>query len=354
MEKEKLEKFFLDRFRLKIKSVQQLGKGVYGKALLIELEDGKRMVLKTMGLGGFGHDHFSDIAQVFIWQNSAFNALPKHVKSYDVVGITEKGECVSVGDCREFYILMEEAKGTNYFTDLDEIGKRKELTEKDIERAKILSNYLTKIHPIKGNNPQLYIRKIRDIVGHGECIMGVLDSYPNNADFIKKEEIVEIVKKSVDWWSKLKTKAHRLCFVHGDFHPGNILFSNNDFLLLDRSRGEWGEAADDLTALSINYIFYSLTIFGDFTNGYKKLFELFFENYLNKIKDFELLEVVAPFYAFRAIVVANPIFYPDQWFKNRGCTNIQHVRRKLINFAKNTLSAEEFNLKEVESYLGEK
>jgi len=47
--------------------------------------------------------------------------------------------------------------------------------------------------------------------------------------------------------------------IHGDFHPWNILFRPGiDFQLLDRSRGEYGDPADDLTSLTVNYFFFSL------------------------------------------------------------------------------------------------
>ena len=35
--------------------------------------------------------------------------------------------------------------------------------------------------------------------------------------------------------------------MHGDFHPWNLLFREGvEFSVLDRSRGEWGEPADDV------------------------------------------------------------------------------------------------------------
>jgi hypothetical protein len=43
-----------------------------------------------------------------------------------------------------------------------------------------------------------------------------------------------------------------------------VLFREGvDFTVLDRSRGEWGEPADDVTAMTINYIFYSLQKYGE-------------------------------------------------------------------------------------------
>jgi len=66
----------------------------YGSPLLVEYEaKGKKgsAVISSMRVQrGFGHDHFSDRARIMIWQNSAFNHLPKHVRSLDVGYFTEK------------------------------------------------------------------------------------------------------------------------------------------------------------------------------------------------------------------------------------------------------------------------
>jgi hypothetical protein len=48
----------------------------------------KRVVLETMRPEGFGHDFPSDRAQILLWQHSAFNKLPKHVRSIDVGAFT--------------------------------------------------------------------------------------------------------------------------------------------------------------------------------------------------------------------------------------------------------------------------
>jgi hypothetical protein len=53
--------------------------------------------------------------------------------------------------------------------------------------------------------------------------------------------------------------------------------------------GEWGEAADDLTAMAMNYIFYSVQKSFRLSGGLKDLFEIFFENYLDKTGDYEVL-----------------------------------------------------------------
>jgi hypothetical protein len=316
----------------------------YGFPYVIEfIIDGKtkRVVLETMRPGGFGHDHFSDRAQVLLWQNAAFNTLPKHVRSVDV-GAFENNSLKSVGRCREFFILTEFIEGKLYHLDLDRIKETGKITENDQARCLALSDYLAEIHKLKRAEAPLYIRRIRDLVGHGECIMGLLDSYPKQFDAAPQSYFIDIEKDCVAWRWKLKEKPHRLSQVHGDFHPWNLLFrEGTDFTVLDRSRGEWGEPADDVAALTINYIFYSLQKYEQLTGVFEHLFKLFWENYLKKSGDSEILEVIQPFYAWRGLVVASPVWYPSL---------SPVVRKKLLNFVKNTLQHDRFDLADVNSY----
>jgi hypothetical protein len=65
-------------------------------------------------------------------------------------------------------------------------------------------------------------------------------------------------------------------------------------------------------------------------------------NYLQETQDHELLEVIQPFYAFRGLVVASPIWYP----------NIdQQVRQRLFNFVRNVLEVETFDYRNVNALL---
>ena len=320
----------------------------YGKPYLIGFEaEGKQheVVLSTMRVQkGFGHDHFSDRAQILIWQHSVFNKLPKHVRSLDVGYFTHEGELFSAGKAEEYFISMEKIEGKEYFLDLERIKKEGRLMQLDKERAIAMSSYLAEIHANKHDDRELYLRKIRDTVGHGECIMGLTDSYPDNLGFISWDELCDIEKKCVDWRYRIKGKTHRLCMTHGDFHPWNIMFREGaDFSVLDRSRGEWGEAADDVSSLTMNYVFYSLQKYGELAGPFKELHELFFNNYLEKTGDYELLRVIQLFYVFRSVVVASPIWYPNLELS---------VRKKIFNFINNVLDSEEFDYKNVNSYLG--
>ncbi len=135
---------------------------------------------------------------------------------------------------------------------------------------------------------------------------------------------------------------NRLSQIHGDFHPGNIWFDGDTFTLLDRSRGPWGEPADDITALTINYIFFSLNNLGKLKGPYYEAIKLFYDEYIKKTGDIDIYRVVAPFYAFRGVVVANPIFYPDVSNDNR---------KRIFKFINGVLEDTAFDVEKINNYL---
>jgi hypothetical protein len=114
-----------------------------------------------------------------------------------------------------------------------------------------------------------------------------------------------------------------------------LLFRDGvDFSVLDRSRGEWGEPADDVSALGINYLFFGLRKAArDGRRGvaepFLTLFSLFLDSYLADSHDGELLDVMPPFLAFRALVIAHPRWYP---------TLPPGVREALLGFARSLMT----------------
>jgi hypothetical protein len=318
----------------------------YGSPLFLEFEvagEYRKAVLETMTSSLFGHDHFSDRAQAILWEHSAFNNLPRHVRSIDCGAFLDSGIIVSTGKAQEFFLLTDFVQGRGYFKDLDRIRNTGIVSEEDRQRALALSEYLVGIHTTKSQSPGLYTRRVRDLLGHGECIMGLIDNYPQTYEFIDQSLLERIELSCVQWRWRIKHRSHRLCTVHGDFHPWNILFrEGTDFTLLDRSRGEWGEPADDTTCLSINYLFSSLLRSGKLEGPFEILFKLFWENYLAKTGDREMLEVVAPFFAWRGLVIASPVWYPHL---------ATEVRRSIFNFIQNVLADERFDPGDVNRYL---
>ncbi len=324
----------------------KLKKAGYGIHRLIELEfngSRKKYLIETVAPSQFGHETMPDRAQAVLTAHNTYNRLPLHVRSLDCGAFLSDGRIVSVGDAEEFFMNVEFVEGTLYKVDLEKIFERGSLTDLDKSRARRLSDYLIEIHALKRNEPSLYFKRIRELVGHGECIFGLTDSYPPDFEFVYQLRLGEIEKRCIDWRWRLKNYAHRLCQEHGDFHPWNIFFrEGTDLTVFDRSRGEWGEAADDITAITINYIFFSLIRYGKLEGPFEELYRIFFNSYLEKTGDEEILKVLQPFYTWRCLVIANPIWYPDLK---------PDVRIKLFNFIDNVLNTDIFDPEEVNSYL---
>jgi len=297
----------------------------------------RRAVLESVRPGAFGHEHMADRAQLLLWAHGAFNRLPRHVASLDVGAVRRGGALVALGDAEEFFMLADFVEGREYADDLLRLRAGGALAPLDLERADALCDYLVEVHSVAGPDGGLYVRRIRELLGHGECIFGVNDSYPSGHEALKKIEHL-----CVDWRWKLKQRTHRLRRVHGDFHPWNLLFREGaDFTALDRSRGEWGEAADDVTCLTLNYLFFSLQRAGRLEGGFETLWLRFWDRYLERSGDREIAEVAAPFFAWRALVMANPVWYPAL---------AEELRRKLLRFALNMLAAERFEPRRANEY----
>lgn len=301
----------------------------------------RRAVLESVRPGPFGHEHMADRAQQLLWAHDAFGRLPKHVHSLDVGAVRSTGELVPLGNAEELFMLAEFIDGHEYADDLIRLRAGEPLRPLDLERADALCDYLVSIHRLRGGDPNLYIRRARELVGHGECIFGVDDSYPLNGP-VSPDVLCAIEQRAVAWRWKLRGRTHRLRQVHGDFHPWNIMFrEGTDFGVLDRSRGEWGEPADDVACLAMNYLFFSLQRSGRLEGDFERLWLAFWTRYLERSGDGELLEVAAPFLAFRGLVMANPLWYPAL---------AAGVREAMVRFVVNVLDEESFDPARAQDY----
>lgn len=318
----------------------------YGQPLCIDYTingEPQRVVLRQVKRNGFGHERDAD-RMAEVWLNfNTFNRLARHVAAVDMVGVTHDGRFTSLGEVQELFLLTEYAPGAPYAEDLLRIRDTGACTELDIRRAEALASYLAEQHAVKLDDPLLWRRRLRDLVGDGEGIMGLTDSYPADFPLATSQELRAIEEAANRWRWRLKPLAHRLSQVHGDFHPFNILFSEGEtFYLLDRSRGEWGEPADDVSCLAINYLFFSLQRAGELAGPFAQLYTAFWERYLSQQPDDELLRVIQPWLAWRMLVLASPQWYP---------TLDNAARRKLLTFARQVLDEEHFEWRQINHYL---
>jgi hypothetical protein len=295
----------------------------------------RTLVLETVRPGPFGHEDPSDRAGILLRAYEDYGTLPRHVRAVDVGAFRETGAAVSLGGCGEVFILTEFAEGEPYAADFDRIAARGSLDDLDRARARALADYLASIHREPVRHPTWYRRRLRELVGSGECIAGIADSYPVPFGFIGAGLLLEIETLALRWRYRLRDRDDRLRTIHGDFHPWNIHFvSGAEFRVLDRSRGPFGDPADDVASLAINYLFFALRTSGGFGGPFAELFRVFWDRYAGTSADASLPEVIAPHLAFRALVLANPVWYPKE---------SEDVRRRLFRFILSVLEADRFD-----------
>lgn len=318
----------------------------YGHPLLITYQidhQEKQVVFHSISQNEFGRERQDDRVAAVWLDFKTFNQLPRHVRALDMILHTKEGEMRSIDSADEVLLITKYQPGHPYAQDLERIRDQRKARPLDFQRVDALANYLVEIHKQKHDEPALWRRRLRDLIGHGEGIMGLTDSYPSDLSFVDQAELRQIEAEANRWRWKLKPMDHRLSQVHGDFHPFNVLFDRNlDFYLLDRSRGAWGEPADDLSCMTINYLFFSLQISEQFSGVFKQLHDRFWHTYLSHRPDNELTAVIQPWFAWRALVVASPVWYP---------TISDEVRRKMLNFARRVLVTERYDYANVDQYL---
>jgi aminoglycoside phosphotransferase (APT) family kinase protein len=248
-----------------------------------------------------------------------FAAIPHHADALDVGAVADDHRFVSLRGCGEFYLVSRYCDGAPYAEDLRAIAHSGEASERDIERARALADYLADLHAEPVDNPIGYRRAIRDLIGHGEGIFGIVDGYPDDTEPQLLERIRDIERRAAEWRWKLRGRERRCRRTHGDFHPFNVLFTPaGEIALLDAARGCLGDPADDVVCMAINYPFFAIASPGSWAGAFEKLWTSYWDRYLQRAGDRELLEVGPPFMAWRLLVVANPRWYPAMGDEQRG------------------------------------
>jgi hypothetical protein len=293
----------------------------YGQPLRVTLreQDGgvRTLVFRTQTPNEFGHDRRADRMEGALLAYDTFGRIPGHVRALDVGAVGEGGRLVSLRGAGEPYLVTEWAPGTLYAEDLRRIGREGEAAALDVVRADALASYLARLHAHRREDPVAWRRAVRDLVGHGEGIFGMVDGYPAGVPAAPPARLRRIEERCLAWRWKLRDRTGRLARTHGDFHPFNVVFAppgpaddGTRFALLDASRGGQGDPADDLTALSVNYVFFAAEHPAAWRGGFRPLWRRFWSRWLEETGDREALETAPPFLAWRALVVASPRFYP--------------------------------------------
>lgn len=311
------------------------GYGLPVRITLIDRGTKRELVWRVASSNEFGHDRRSDRAAGMIQAFDDFAQMPRHVRPVDLGVIGTRGDLISIADATEHYLITTFASGRIYAGDLRRIASEGTATPLDIVRTDALAAYLANLHVPVGAPGARYRRAVRDLVGSGEGIFGIVDGYPADTPGAPASRLRELEAKCVEWRWRLRDHDERLVRTHGDFHPFNIVFeSGTDFTVLDASRGGCGDPADDLTALAINYVLFALDAPLSWLHGFGVLWQHWWHRYLALRPDLDVLTTAPPFFAWRALVVCNPTFYPR--LSRRG-------RDRLLGFAEDLLDAKELD-----------
>jgi hypothetical protein len=292
------------------------------------LGESRCLVLRTAVADEFGHDRRSDRAAEMLLAYDTFDTVAGHVRVLDV-GAIARGELRSLRDAGEFYLLTTYVDGEPYANDLRRIAREGRVSALDLERLEELVRWLADLHAERLDDAVAWRRSVRDVVGSGEGIFGIVDSYSPGTPGCAPAELAAIERLAVEWRERLRGRSDRLRRIHGDFHPFNILFDEGTrFTPVDASRGSRGDPADDLTALAVNFPFFALANPPGWEAGPGVLWRALWRSYIARTGDSEVVTVAAPYLAWRILVVACPRFYPRLGAE---------ARSKLLRVARRTL-----------------
>ncbi len=312
--------------------------GGYARAWRVSASDDagrvRDFVFRTAAGDEFGHDRRSDRAANLLLAFDTFPAIPDHVLALDV-GFEVNGGLQTLRDAGEPYLVTSYAEGRLYAEDLRRVAAEETASPIDLERCDALARWLAALHAERVVNPAAWRRAVRDLLGHGEGIFGIVDAYGAGVPGAPPARLQALEARCLEWRWRLRGRTDRLRRTHGDFHPFNVVFSQGPrFTLLDASRGCLGDPADDVTALSVNYVFFALQAPRAWSRGFAPLWRRFWEEYLETSGGGAVLESAAPFLAWRALVLGCPRFYPDL---------SASARDALLSFAERALAAAAFD-----------
>jgi hypothetical protein len=318
----------------------------YGRPFFVLCKVGgkrERFIFHRIRPNAFGREREDDRVAAIWLDYQSFNNLPRHVPAVDMIAVRNNGELRSIRDARELVLVSAFKQGIPYAHDLTRIRDEGTLGPLDRRRVEKLASYLAQIHQLRLDEPMLWVRRLRDLIGHGEGIMGLTDSYKTGALGPTEKDLRSIEDAANAWRWRLKDISGRLCQVHGDFHPFNIVFEKEDmFWVLDRSRGPWGEAADDVSCMAVNFLFFSLQRYGRLDGPFKEMHDLFWKTYFSFRPDDGLPYVIQPWFAWRCLVLASPVWYPDI---------SDDVRIALFQFMRRVLKTKRFDYRKVNEYI---
>jgi len=298
----------------KIKNIDLLGEGLVAEAYKVEFIGNIKplVVRKTKNTnGGMSKDYNSDKVGYFLLQHTCASNHINHCKSYGISFKDFKGEIFNLDTIKDTYQVIDYVSGKEFFETITNLEEKFDLVTPYLDK---IIDYLVQLHSIKPDfNKQktnnLYNRHLKDVIG-SEVFLDVLDAWSENDDLVTLKIKEKVNSKLFILREQYKNNYKRCSRIHADLHFGNIFFNmKKELTVLDSARNPWGEPADDLICLLINFDYISIKKHKEITSYYENIKQYILKRYLEKTKDSDIKNYFDLFYILRLFILLNPNFF---------------------------------------------
>ena len=218
-----------------------------------------------------------------------------------------------------------------YEQDLWEMRAADHARKIDRTRAHNLAVALHLVHSERGHSNS-YLRGLTLALSGADGIPRIAEWLGDAHPVLNPDRLERIEIGLVHWRWLLAEKRHRSRRIHGSLRPDQIFFRGEECTLLDPTPHR-GEPAQDIAALTLRYVTCSLSHRGKFAGATREAWDEFWSRYLSESKDFELLEVIPPFFA-REIIELVALNTPEPLS--------EPMQRVLVEFAEVMLAGRPF------------
>ncbi|MEU2424170.1 hypothetical protein ABZ619_24635 [Streptomyces sp. NPDC007851] len=264
--------------------------------------DSAAFFLKAPHEALYGETLRSDRARELVWRMEGYPRIPGHVKAHAVS--VEGDRLVRVDRPVSNWCLMEPEMPGDLLADrLADLGSG--LFAKD---PAVMAAYLAELHVPVEDDGTLYRRSIRDTLSN--ATFRLIDS---STEHWGQRPAVhrELEHLLTDWRIRLPGNG-RLHRTHHDFHPWNIFLEGDNLTVTGARLPGVGDVSDDLAALLVNYIWFSLRTHRAFEGAYRQAYHDTVQTYLRLSGNTFARASYPPFLAKRLLVLINPAYYPRQ------------------------------------------